>query len=126
MFVVIYTLGPAWQTGKAVTEQPFFHEHARYMQQHFEARQVLMGGAFLDNEGGLGILDVEGKKQARDIVEHDPFVLGQVIEPHLHPWHAYFNRYKLGALRQEKKLRRKSQAMKRSSCNDKFGANART
>lgn len=93
MFVVIYTLGPAWQTGKTVTEQPFFHEHVRYMQQRFEARQVLMGGAFLDNEGGLGILDVEGKKQARDIVEHDPFVLGQVIEPHLHPWHAYFNRY---------------------------------
>jgi uncharacterized protein YciI len=93
MFVVIYTLGPAWQTGKTVTEQPFFREHVRYMRQFFAARQVLMGGAFLDNQGGLGILDIASVAQAREIVEHDPFVLARVIEPHLHPWHAYFNQY---------------------------------
>jgi len=37
MFVVIYTLGPAWQTVKTVTELPFFREHIRYMQQVFAA-----------------------------------------------------------------------------------------
>jgi uncharacterized protein YciI len=93
MFVVIYTQGPAWQTGKTVTEQPFFREHGRYMQQFFAARQLLMGGAFLDNQGGLGILDVASVAQAREIVAHDPFVQAQVVEPHLHPWHAYFNQY---------------------------------
>ncbi len=48
MFVVIYTPGPAWQTGKTVTEQPFFREHVRYMQQVFATKQLLMGGPFLD------------------------------------------------------------------------------
>ena len=93
MFVVIYTPGPALQTGKTVTEQPFFREHVKYLHQVFAARQLLMGGAFLDNQGGLGILDVANEAQARDIVAHDPFVLARVVEPHLHPWHAYFNQY---------------------------------
>ena len=93
MFVVIYTPGPAWQTGKTVTEQPFYREHYRYMRQFFAVRQLLMGGPFLDNQGGLGILEVENVGQARDIVAHDSFVLGQVLEPHVHPWHAYFNQY---------------------------------
>src|SRR5215469_15774631 len=93
MFVVIYTPGPAWQTGKAATEQSFFREHVGYMQQVFAAGQFLMGGPFLDNQSGLGILDVEGEAQAREIVAHDPFVLARVFEPHLHPWHAYFNQY---------------------------------
>jgi len=93
MFVVIYTRGPAWLEGETVAEQPFFREHVRYMQQFFAAGHLLMGGAFLDNQGGLGILDVASVAQARDIVAHDPFVLARVIEPDLHPWHAYFNQY---------------------------------
>jgi uncharacterized protein YciI len=93
MFVVIYTPGPAWLQGKSVSEQPFYREHGRYMQQVFAAKQLLMGGAFLDNQGGLGILDVANEAQAREIVAHDPAVLARVFEPHLHPWHAYFNQY---------------------------------
>jgi len=46
MFVVIYTSGPAWQSGKRVTEQPLFREHLQYMQQVFAARQLLMGVLF--------------------------------------------------------------------------------
>ncbi len=76
-----------------MTEQPFFREHIRYLQQVFATKQILMGGAFLDNQGALDIFDIANEAQARDIIEHDPFVLGRVIEPHLHPWHAYFNQY---------------------------------
>jgi uncharacterized protein YciI len=93
MFVVIYTPGPAWQSGKRVTEQPFFREHIEYMQQVFAARQLLMGGPFLDTQSGLGILDLASVAQAWEIVTRDPFALARVIEPHLHPWHAYFNQY---------------------------------
>jgi uncharacterized protein YciI len=56
-----------------------------------------MGGAFLDNQGGLGILEVASVAQARDIVAHDPFVQARVVEPHLHPWHADFNQYQAGS-----------------------------
>ena len=87
---MIYTLGPAWLEGKKVTEQPFFREHIRYMQQVFAARQLLMGGPFLDTQSGLAILDVASVAQAWEIVAHDPAVLARVFEPHLH---AYFNQY---------------------------------
>ena len=97
MFAVIYTSGPAWQTGKTVDELPFLREHLQYMQQLFAARQLLMGGPFLDTQSALAILDVEGEAHARDIVAHDPFVQAQVLEPHLHPWHAYFNQYQAGS-----------------------------
>jgi uncharacterized protein YciI len=93
MFVVIYTPGPAWLQGKSVRELPFFREHVRYMQQVFAARQLLMGGPFLDTQSALAILDVATEVQAREIVAHDPAVLARVLEPHLHPWHAYFNQY---------------------------------
>lgn len=95
MFVVIYTPGPAWQTVKTVEELPFFREHYKYMKQAFAARQLLMGGPFLDHQGALGILDVASEAQARDIVAHDPFVRERVVEPHLHEWPAYFNQYRV-------------------------------
>ncbi|QBD77301.1 hypothetical protein EPA93_15400 [Ktedonosporobacter rubrisoli] len=93
MFVMIYTQGPAWQTVKTVAELPFYREHSKYMRQVFETGQLLMGGPFLDNQGAIAILDVEDEAQARKIVAHDPFVQARVVEPHLHPWHAYFNQY---------------------------------
>jgi uncharacterized protein YciI len=93
MFVVIYTPGPAWLAGKPVREQPFYREHGRYMQQVFADKRLIMGGPFLDNQGGLGILDVASVAQADEIVAHDPAVLAKVFQPHVHPWHAFFNQY---------------------------------
>ncbi|GCE06625.1 YciI family protein [Dictyobacter aurantiacus] len=93
MFVVIYTHGPAWIEERAVTEQPFFREHGRYMKQRFISKQLLMGGFFLDNQGGLGILDTSNEAQARELVFQDPAVQARVFEPHIHPWYAYFNQY---------------------------------
>lgn len=93
MFVMIYTQGPAWPMVNTVAELPFYREHVRYIEQVFAAKQLLMGGAFLDNQGGLGILAVENEAQARDIVAHDPFVQAGVVEAHLHPWNAPYNQY---------------------------------
>jgi uncharacterized protein YciI len=94
MFVVIYTPGPAWLAGKSVSEQPFYREHGRFMQQLFFAdKRLIMGGPFLDNQGALGILDVANEAQALEILAHDPAVLAQFLEAHMHPWHVAFNRY---------------------------------
>jgi uncharacterized protein YciI len=89
MFVVIYTPGPAWLAGKSATEQPSFREHRRYMHQFFADKRVLMGGPFLDDQGGLGIVDVTNEAQVQEILAHDPAVLAKVFQPHVHPWQAY-------------------------------------
>jgi uncharacterized protein len=94
MFVLIYIPGPAWQMVKTEAELPFYREHCTYMDQVFASGHLLAGGPFLDHQGALGLLAVEDEAQARDIVEHDPFVLAGVVEPHLHPWQdAYFTQY---------------------------------
>jgi uncharacterized protein YciI len=93
MFVIIYTPGPAWLAGKSVSEQPFYREHVRYMQQLFADKRLLMGGPFQDKQGGLVILDVASVAQALEILAHDPAVLAQFLEAHVHPWHVVFNRY---------------------------------
>lgn len=93
MFVVIYTPGLAWLEGKSITEQPYFREHGRYMRQFFENKQLVMGGPFLDNQGGLGILDVANEAQVYAILAHDPAVLAKVFQPHVHAWQTIFNQY---------------------------------
>src|SRR5258708_7131716 len=102
MFVVIYTPGPAWLAGKSVREQPFYREHGRYMHQLFADKRLIMGGPFLDNQGGLGILDVGSVARALETLAPDPAVSAQFLEAHVHPWHVAFNQYpaqssKLGA-----------------------------
>lgn len=93
IFAVVYTPGSAWIQEKRVVEQPFFKEHARYMRQFFADKRLLMGGFFLDNQGGLGILEVANEAQALEIVEQDPAVQEKVFQPHLHPWYPAFNQY---------------------------------
>ena len=93
IFAFVYTPGSAWIPGKGAEEQPFFEEHVRYMQQLFDDKRLLMGGPLLDHESGLGILEVENEAQARELIEHDPAVLGKLFQPQLHPWHPAFNQY---------------------------------
>jgi hypothetical protein len=93
MFVVIYTPGSAWLPGKSFTEQPFLREHGRYMHQLFADKRLIMGARFLDNQGGLGMLDVASVAQAYEILAHDPAVLAQSLEAHVHPCHVVFNQY---------------------------------
>ena len=52
-----------------------------------------MGGPFIDDQGGLGIIDVANEAQVWEILEQDPTVLAKVFKPHLHPWHTVFNQY---------------------------------
>ncbi|GHO99124.1 hypothetical protein KSF_091720 [Reticulibacter mediterranei] len=93
IFAVVYTPAPAWIQGKPVVEQPFFKEHARYMRRFFADGRLLMGGFFLDNQGGLGILEAADEAEAREIVEQDPAVQNKVFQPDLHPWYPAFNQY---------------------------------
>lgn len=101
MFAVLSPSGPAWQSGKRVTEQPLFRQHLQSRQQLFAARQLLMGGPFPDMQSALAILDVASVAQVRDIVAHDPFGQARVLEPHLHPCRPPSISLKLRALQQE-------------------------
>lgn len=110
MFVIIYTPGSAWIQGKPLAEQPYFREHARYMQRIFDEKRLLLGGPFTDNTGGMGILNAASEAEAQEILgmgilnvateaevqeilAHDPIVLMKVFQANIHSWHPAFDLY---------------------------------
>ena len=74
-FVVLWGPGPAWVAGKTVREQPYWDEHAAFMDQLFDKGMVLLGGPFADATGSLVIWEAESEQKLADLIAHDPFVI---------------------------------------------------
>ena len=87
LFVIYYTRGDAWQEGKPFFEQDL-SAHGAYMKQLYDNKQLLKGGPFLDDSGGMSLIKVETIEEAQAIVDADPAVVNGVFKAHLHPWYA--------------------------------------
>ena len=74
-FIILWALGPAWVPGKTVREQPYWNQHATFMDQLFENGMVVLGGHFADATGSLVIVEAENEHEVADIIAQDPFVV---------------------------------------------------
>ena len=74
-FVVLWGPGPAWVAGKTVREQPYWDEHATFMDALFDKGMVVLGGPFADATGSLVIWEAESEQKLADLISHDPFVI---------------------------------------------------
>jgi uncharacterized protein YciI len=75
-FVILWTHGPAWVEGKTVREQPYWDEHAVFMDRLFENGMVVLGGPFADGTGSLVIVEAESSEQGvADLFAQDPFAV---------------------------------------------------
>lgn len=90
LFVVELEPGPGWLEGKPVFEQPLM-EHARYHSEIFEQGQLYMGGPYLDDAGGLVILQTTDLESAQKLVDDDPAVRDGIFTARIHPYMAVFN-----------------------------------
>jgi len=79
-FVILWAHGPAWVDGKTVREQPYWTEHAAFMDAIFEDRTVIMGGPFTDGTGSLVIVEAEEENEVRTLFANDPFVIYHIFE----------------------------------------------
>jgi uncharacterized protein YciI len=84
-YLVVYRPGPAFITGKPLTEQPL-KEHGRYMLSLYKQGKLRFAGGFSDNAGGAAAFEAESEEEARAIVTADPAVTSQVFLTDLHPW----------------------------------------
>ena len=89
-FLIIFRPGPNWINGESVFAQPL-KPHARYMQQLYDRGKLLYAGPFLDNCGGLAILNVSSEAEVRDILAADPATSEQVLVAETHPWLSMFH-----------------------------------
>ncbi len=84
-FVICYRRGPAWLDGRTVFEQPL-QAHLAYMKSLRAAGTLKLGGPFIDDCGGLIVVDAAGADEARAIYEADPAVRDRVMVAEAHPW----------------------------------------
>jgi uncharacterized protein YciI len=84
-YLIIYRPGPAWLTGKSVTEQPL-KEHGKYMLSLYIKGSMRLAGPLTDNAGGAVLLDVSDEAEAKAMVANDPAVKSGIFVYEMHPW----------------------------------------
>jgi uncharacterized protein len=76
-FVTISSVGPNADRSKSTRAQPFWDEHAAFIDQLVEEDFILMGGPFVDEaglpHGALLIVNGKDKEEVREKLKNDPW-----------------------------------------------------
>jgi uncharacterized protein YciI len=76
-FVAISSAGPNANPLKSTREQPFWDEHAAFIDQLVEEDFILMGGPLVDEaglpRGALLIVNAENEREAGEKLKNDPW-----------------------------------------------------
>jgi uncharacterized protein YciI len=89
-FVVLLKRGPNWIPGKGVSEQPLL-KHGKYLKELMDKGSLQFAGPFLDDSGGLILLNATDGSEAKRIVEHDPAVMEGILDPEIRPFLTAFD-----------------------------------
>jgi uncharacterized protein YciI len=85
-FVLAHAPGPAGDHAKSFRDQPGIGQHIGYWSGYADKRQVVLGGPFLDNSGGMMILDVPTPEAAHALAAADPGVASGLLAVTVKPW----------------------------------------
>ena len=72
-FVVISSAGPNRIVPKGTREQPFWDEHAEFIDRLVAEGFILMGGPLVDEGGSLLIVNGEDENEVRAKLKNDPW-----------------------------------------------------
>jgi uncharacterized protein YciI len=78
-FATFFSPGPAWRAGKTSCQQPYWTEHAAFMEQLFEDGTVILGGPYADATKLLVIIEALHEEEVHTRFEHDPFVIHEMV-----------------------------------------------
>jgi uncharacterized protein YciI len=85
-FVFFHTPGPAWKSDVGFFDQAGIRDHVAYMGQFLAKGQLVMGGPFLDDSGGMMIMRAASMDEARARAEGDPTVKAGLLKVAVKPW----------------------------------------
>jgi uncharacterized protein YciI len=71
--------GTLWKPDTPVREQPFWDDHARYMDALFATGAIILGGPFADRTGSLVIVAADNAEQVRALFRSDPWTQRDVL-----------------------------------------------
>ena len=72
-FVVISSAGSNRDVSKGTREQPFWDEHAEFIDRLVAEGFILMGGPLVDEGGALLIVNGEDENEVREKLKNDPW-----------------------------------------------------
>jgi uncharacterized protein len=78
--------GSRWDPNKTARAQPFWDEHARFMDALFDQGAIILGGPFADGTGALVVVQAESAALVHEMfrgdpwTEHDVLLVGDVKE----------------------------------------------
>lgn len=70
--------------------QKFRGEHLKYVKEFHQKGKVFAAGRFLDNSGGMIIVNVGGMDEAEEIAKNDPYILNKVRDYAIKSWDRVF------------------------------------
>jgi uncharacterized protein YciI len=73
-FVAISSAGPNRDLSKGTREQPFWDEHAVFIDQLVADGFILMGGPLVDEGGSLLIFNAEDENEVKEKMKKDPWL----------------------------------------------------
>ncbi len=72
-FVTISSAGPNRDLCKATRDQPFWDEHAMFIDQLVAEGFILMGGPLVDEGGAMLIVNADDEDEVRQKLKNDPW-----------------------------------------------------
>jgi uncharacterized protein YciI len=76
-FIVISSVGPNRASSKGTREQPFWDEHAAFIDQRVDQGFIFMGGPLIDESGlpcgALLIVNADDENEVRENLKNDPW-----------------------------------------------------
>jgi uncharacterized protein YciI len=79
-FVMISSAGPNRDLSKGTREQPFWDEHAAFIDQLVDDGSILMGGPLVDEGGSLLVFNAEDENEVRDKMTNDPWAKQGILK----------------------------------------------
>lgn len=93
-FVVLRKVNANWLPSVSVRQQPYWDEHAEFMDALFEAGHILLGGPFDDGSGALLIIKAESEPAAQTMFDNDPWTLQNIqVNAEVKAWQIFLNAY---------------------------------
>jgi uncharacterized protein YciI len=72
-FVVISSAGPSRDHSKGTREQPFWDEHAAFIDKLVADGFILLGGPLIDEAGAMLIVNADDENEVRENLKNDPW-----------------------------------------------------
>jgi uncharacterized protein YciI len=79
-FVAISSAGPNRDPSKGTREQPFWDEHAMFIDQLVDEGFIFMGGPLVDEGGSLLMLNAKDENEVREKLKDDPWAKHGILK----------------------------------------------